>query len=81
MLDSLAQWMIVILGPTAVWVVGWKGPRRRWGYIIGAACQPFWFITLYENRQWPVFIVAFFYTYSWVMGVWNHWIRKESCDG
>lgn len=77
MLDQIAQWMILILGPSAVFVVGWKGKHRRWGYIIGAVCQPFWFITLYQNEQWPVFAVAFLYTFSWLQGIWNHWIKKE----
>jgi hypothetical protein len=77
MLDQIAQWMILILGPAAVFVVGWKSEKRRWGYIIGAVCQPFWFITLYQNEQWPVFAVAFVYTASWLQGIWNHWIKKE----
>ena len=77
MLDTVAQYMIMILGPSAVFVVGMKGKYRRWGYIIGAACQPFWFITLAYNKQWPVFIVAFLYTFSWLQGIWNHWIRSS----
>ena len=27
-LDVIAQWMICILGPTAIWVVGWKNKYR-----------------------------------------------------
>lgn len=78
MLDTIAQYAIMVLGPAAVWGVGWKNQYRRWGYIIGLACQPFWFITLWENRQWPVFIVAFLYTASWLQGVWNHWIKRRA---
>ena len=75
MIDQFAQYGVLFFGPAAIWVVGWKGKRRRWGYILGLASQPFWFITLYHNEQWPIFIVAFIYTYSWCSVIWNHWLR------
>ena len=78
MIDLVSQWMIVILGPSAVFVVGLKGRWRRWGYVIGLACQPFWFITLWQNKQWPVFVVAFLYTYSWGQGFWNHFVKPSN---
>jgi hypothetical protein len=78
MLDIISQYIIMVLGPTAVWVVGWSGRHRRWGYIIGLIVQPFWFITLYMNEQWPLFVVAFLYTFSWLQGIWNHWIKQKN---
>lgn len=75
-LDIISQYAILLFGPVAVWVVGWDNKYRRWGYVIGLACQPFWFITLWQNEQWPVFVVAFLYTASWGQGFWNHWIKK-----
>lgn len=74
-MDIIAQYAIFILGPAAVFIVGMKNKYRRWGYIVGLACQPFWFITLYYNKQWPVFAVAFLYTASWAQGAYNHFIK------
>lgn len=76
MLDVISQWMIVVLGPTAVFLVGMNNKWRRWGYVVGLVSQPFWFITLATNDQWPVFAVAFLYTYSWGQGFYNHWIKS-----
>jgi hypothetical protein len=81
MIDLISQYGIMVLGPAAVWVVGWGGKHRRWGYIIGLVCQPFWFITLYENKQWPVFAVSFLYAFSWANGVYNHWIKPVRTEG
>lgn len=78
MIDTISQYAIMLLGPAAIWVVGWRGKYRRWGYIIGIICQPFWFITLYCNEQWPVFVVAFLYMFSWLQGLWNYWIKPKS---
>ena len=77
MLDIVAQYIIMILGPMAVWVVGWKNKYRRWGYLIGLAAQPFWFITLAYNHQWPVFAAALVYTFAWLIGTWNFWIKRR----
>ena len=79
MIDLAAQWAIAVLGPGAVLLVGFREERiRRWGYIAGIAAQPFWFVTLYHNRQWPLFLVAAVYTVGWVQGIWNFWIRRGS---
>lgn len=74
-MDQIAQYIIMVLGPSAVWICGWKNKYQRYGYIIGCICQPFWFITLIYNEQYPVLIAAFVYTFAWLTGLWNYWIR------
>jgi len=74
--DQVAQYVILILGPTAVFLVGSKGRLRRWGYLVGLLTQPWWFITLYCNGQWPVLVVSIIYTVSWANGVRNYIVRR-----
>jgi len=78
MLDQISQYAIMILGPLAVWVVGWKSKHRRWGYAIGLLSQPFWFYTVIYNHQYPIVIAAVVYTFGWCVGIWNYWVKKEN---
>tara|TARA_B100002049_G_scaffold38583_1_gene25673 strand:+ start:4127 stop:4462 length:336 start_codon:yes stop_codon:yes gene_type:complete len=72
----IAQIAIMILGSAAIWFVGRKEQWKRWGYILGLIGQPFWFYTAYTNEQWGILIMCLFYTYSWVQGIYNYWIKK-----
>lgn len=74
-IDQVAQYVILVLGPAAVFLVGSKGKLRKWGYLVGLLSQPWWFITLWCNEQWPVFAVAVIYTISWANGVRNHIVK------
>lgn len=78
MIDQISQYIIMVLGPSAVLIVGMKNKYRRWGYVIGIAAQPFWFITIIYNRQWPILVAAFVYTISWSVGVYNFWLKRSN---
>lgn len=80
-LDQISQYIIMVTGPLAVFLVGTKGKFRTAGYWVGVCSQPFWFITLIMNHQWPILIASLVYTYSWGNGVWNHCLKKEATDG
>ncbi len=75
MLDQISQYVIMIFGPLAVWIVGWKNKYRRWGYIFGLASQPFWFYTLIVNEQYPIMVAGAVYTFGWCVGIWNYWVK------
>src|SRR5690554_3594670 len=84
----ISQIAIMILGSSAIWLVGRKEKWRRWGYIIGMASQPFWMWSAIDNDQWGILIMSFFYAYSWGQGIWNYWLKQvlikdycEHCDG
>jgi hypothetical protein len=77
LIDTISQYGIMILGPLSIFLVSLKNKNiAKWGFVVGLIHQPFWFIMLYVNQQWPVFIVAFLYTYSWGQGFYNHFIKK-----
>jgi len=76
MLELYAQIWIGVLGSSAIWLVGSLGKWKRWGYIVGLCSQPAWFYTAIINEQWGIFALALFYTYSWLHGVYNYWLKE-----
>lgn len=70
----ITQIFIMILGASAIYLTTLSNAMRKYGYVLGLLSQPFWFYTTYSNEQWGIFIMCFFYTFSWASGVWNiHW--------
>jgi len=77
-LTDLNQVAIIVLSCPAIWLVGRREPWRRWGFILGLLGQPFWLWSTWQNEQWGIFAVSAWYTYSWMQGIWNFWIRPEA---
>jgi len=48
---------------------------KKYACIFGVAGQPFWFYSSYINEQWGIFTLCFFYSYAWLLGLYNNWIR------
>lgn len=74
---DIAQVGIVLFGAGAIWFVGRKEKWRRWGYIMGLCAQPFWVMTTIQHQQWGILGISAFYTYSWMQGIWNYWIKPD----
>ena len=73
---DFSQIMIFIFGCSAIWLVARKEEWKRWGYIVGLIGQPFWFYVTIKTEQWGMVGLTVFYTYSWITGIWNYWIKK-----
>ncbi len=73
---DISQFGIAIFGAAAVYLVSRKDHWKRWGYILGICAQPFWFYSAWKAKQWGIFLLAFWYTYSWLNGIYNYWIKK-----
>jgi nicotinamide riboside transporter PnuC len=73
-LDQVSQVALVILGPLAIILVAKK---NRWGFVAGLLSQPFWFITALINQQWGVFLVSIIFTGSWILGIWEWFLRDD----
>jgi len=74
---DIAQIGILLFGCSAVWFVSRKEKWMRWGYILGVLSQPFWLWTSITHEQWGIAILSAWYTYSWSMGIYNYWIKRE----
>lgn len=67
------QGAILLLSSAAMWVLAMPAPANRWGFVIGLAAQPFWFIATWRARQWGMFANTFIYTAALLVGLRNHW--------
>ncbi len=72
----MEQIAIGFTGVVAIWLSQQsKEEWKKYACIFGMIGQPFWFYSAYKAQQWGIFILCFFYTYSWIMGFYNNWIK------
>ncbi len=73
---GLDQIIILCTGVPAVFLSqGLSAARRRWAPIFGLLGQPAWIYMAIEANKAGVFLVTLLYTYSWLRGFNNQWIR------
>jgi hypothetical protein len=72
----MEQIAIGFTGVVAIWLSQQsKEEWKKYACIFGMIGQPFWFYSAYKAQQWGIFILCFFYAYSWIMGFYNNWIK------
>lgn len=76
-LDLISQGWMVIFGCGSIWLLGRREDWRRWGYIAGLVSQPVWLFSGFYHNQWGLVLISLWYTYSWIQGVWNFWIKAR----
>ena len=72
----IIQVFIFLFSCSAIWFVGRTEKWGRWGYVLGLCGQPFWLWVTFSNKQWGMFCLCLFYSYSWGQGIYNFWIKK-----
>ncbi len=70
--DALLQLAILLVSAAAMAMISQPQPLQGWGFIVGLASQPLWFIATWRARQWGMFALAIFYTGAWTQGIVNH---------
>ena len=73
----MIQFFILTLGTLTIFLLAQKNKFMRYGYIIGAIQEIFWFITTYQNKQWGIFVLCFIYSGCYLLGIYNYFIRKK----
>lgn len=72
----IEQIMIAFTGVPAIWLTQQKREDwKKYACLFGMAGQPFWIYSTFTSEQWGIFILTGFYTYSWWIGVYKHWIK------
>lgn len=75
----MEQVAIAMTGVVAIWLSqDSRESRRRFACIFGLLGQPFWFYAAYSAEQWGIFVLCFLYTYSWLRGFRNNWVKKDN---
>jgi hypothetical protein len=73
----ISQIFIMILGVTAIWLVGLTKEYRKWGYVFGLCAQPFWIVWSINTEAWGILVLTLFYKYSWAKGIYNFIIKPK----
>jgi hypothetical protein len=76
-LFDLSQAMVFICGTISIWLLALNNRFSKYGPIIGLIGQPFWFYVAVVGQQWGVFAVDIVYTISYIVGIYNFWLRKS----
>ena len=73
-LDKVAQYAIFSLGIISAFLLSLStdGDWQKWGYIFGFIGQPAWLYTTWKNKQYPIFGLAIFYSFTWMNGIYNN---------
>lgn len=72
----MEQLAIMFTGVTAIWLSQDSDQnRRKYACLFGLAGQPFWFYSAYTAEQWGIFTLCFLYTWAWVKGFRNNWMK------
>lgn len=73
MIDQIG---IAVTGVVAIWLTQQSNEEwKKYACLFGIAGQPFWFYSAYTAEQWGIFILCFFYAYSWMLGLKNNWFN------
>jgi hypothetical protein len=65
---------MVMLGPLAIILVAKK---KRIGFIIGLAGQPFFIIAAILSKQWGLQVMAAAFTCSWLYSIYESFLKKK----
>lgn len=74
-MGRIAQIWIMVFGCTAIWMIGRPEWWSCYGYVSGLISQPAWFYTTLKHKQYGIFCLCLFYTYSWIQGIYFHLIK------
>lgn len=77
-LGIISQLVIMCTGIVAAWLSqDHRYNHRKHACLIALVGQPFWWYSTYIAEQWGIFIMSLFYTFAWMKGTYNYWIKKR----
>lgn len=80
-MDNFVQFMILILGAATVALIAFEGRRHYWGLWCGLLSEPFWIYSSWENGQWGIIILSFWYAWFYAYGAWVHHRKMKPWRG
>lgn len=74
----MEQIVIAFTGVIAIFLTqqNYRPDWKKFACLFGVLGQPFWMYAAYTAGQWGILVLTLFYSYSWLLGVWNYWIKK-----
>ena len=77
-MNTILQVIIFITGASSIWLLAKDNGISKWGFVIGLVGQPCWVYITISNQQWGLFFLTFIYTYSYILGTYNYFIKKDN---
>lgn len=72
------QILFAFTGIVSIWLTQQDNENwKKYACLFGLTGQPFWAYSAYVTEQWGIFVLCFFYTYVWGIGIKNHWLSKK----
>jgi len=78
LMSILLQIITLVLGISAVLIVGRPEDWKKWGYVVGFVSQIFWTMLFIESKQYFMLTGVVFYSIVWLIGFVNNIKVKES---
>ena len=73
----ISQLGIAFFGVIAIWLSqDTRYNSRKWSSVFGLIGQPFWFYSAWTTQQWGIFVLSILYTWVWLVGFRNYWLKK-----
>ncbi len=74
----MEQLVILVSGAIAIWITQQNNKNlKRYACFVGIIGQPYWLEATYAAEQWGMFALSVFYTASWILGIYNNWIKTS----
>jgi len=75
---NITQIMIAVTGCLAIYLTQQnKAEPKRYACVVGLLGQPFWIYETFINDQLGMFALTIFYTFAWLLGIKNNWIKDK----
>ena len=78
MFETFCQIWIILFSASSIWFLSRLEHWKRWGYILGLISEPAWFYTSISKEQYGVTLLCIWYTYAFVQGIYNYWIKDKN---
>lgn len=76
--EIISQILIMVTGITAAWLSqDHRYNHRKYACLFALVGQPFWWYSTFIAHQWGIFAMSIFYTFAWLKGANNYWIKKR----
>lgn len=75
--EIISQFAILIIMALTNYLISRTDKWNKWGFVVGLTGQPFWFYSTWINNQYGMFVLAIWCTYTWSIGIYNRFYKKE----
>lgn len=74
----MIQFCVAFFGFVAIFLTQVESEKlKRYAPVFGLISQPFFLFSTLEAEQWGMFLLSVAYTFAWLFGIYNVWIKPH----